>query len=159
MKSHLKGAPIVTRGTISSCQSVSQITYTAPTFFSRQDRLKDWLGLLKRKNYPARKDATVMPFVLFDWNVKTTLKEISTALQSLCSLPTAKHIKMNGDAKQICVEIDLERAKSEETTVKVDEFHSVCRACMSSSLLCLNFFPCEKPRTTLSTDIPLYLLC
>lgn len=139
MKSHQKGAPIVTKGTVSSCQSVSHITYTAPTFFSRQDGLKDWLELLKRKNYPARKDATVAPFVLFDWNVKATLKEISTALQSLCSLPTAKHIKMNGDAKQICVEIDLERAKPEETPVKVDELHSVCRACTSPSLLCLNF--------------------
>lgn len=52
----------------------------------------------------AREDATVSPFVLFDWNVKTTLKEISTALQSLCSLPTEKHIKMSGDAKQICDE-------------------------------------------------------
>jgi len=33
-----------------------------------------------RKNYPAGEDATVTTFVLFDWNVKTTIKEMSTAL-------------------------------------------------------------------------------
>lgn len=111
-------------------------THTDHQFFSIKDRLKDQLALCQRKNYPAREDATITPFVVFHWNTKITLKEMSAALPSPCSLPTEKCINVNTSV----LEKDLEQDKAEETTGKADELHSICRAGLSSSPLCLHFF-------------------
>lgn len=105
IQTHLKG-PLLLQSPRAPfhCTTEFHRTHTHHQFFSIKDRLKDRLALCKRKNYPAREDAMITPFVVFHWNIKITLKEMSVALPSPCSLPTEKCINVNRNIKHICAE-------------------------------------------------------